>query len=412
MRRLAFLALIVALSFPSQLVGKALATDLVMGSWRTEDIDAWNRILAAFHARHPDINIRFEPTVNTEYLPALQTQLQSKKGPDIVSCFPFDFSLKIYDLGGLADISDLKGYENFPDTALAAWRTDDGKHIYCVPVGSVIQGFYYNKNLFEKLGLTVPKTEGEFFAVLDKIKASGTTPLDFGTKDLWPSVDLAFNSTWPNYCDGENARKALIAGTVKLTDACFIKALTAVARWGGYLPDGSESIGYPDTQQIFPLGQAAIFPGGSWEIPLLGKIADFDIGIFPPVQPDGKTSDKCWFVDHVDMGIGMNANTAHPQEVRSFLEWLMTPEFSQLFIDNQPGFFPLSKFKVSSKNPLAAEFASWREKCGSVIRLPSQFLSRGTPGLEQSLEENVYLMVRGKETPQEVAEKGQAAIQH
>jgi raffinose/stachyose/melibiose transport system substrate-binding protein len=185
-----------------------------------------------------------------------------------------------------------------------------------------------------------------------------------------------------------------------------------VARWGEYLPDGSESIGYPDTQQIFPLGQAAIFPGGSWEIPLLGKIADFDIGIFPPVQPDGRTSDKCWFADHVDMGIGMNANTAHPAEVRTFLEWLMTSEFSQLFIDNQPGFFPLSKFKVSSKNPLAAEFASWREKCGSVIRLPSQFLSRGTPGLEQTLEENIYLMIRGKETPQEVAEKGQAAITH
>ena len=410
MKKQAFVALIVALACSLQFVTAALATDLVMGSWRTEDIDAWNRILAAFHARHPDTNIRFEPTVNTEYLPALQTQLQSKKGPDIISCFPFDFSLKIYDIGGLADISDLKGYENFPDSALAAWRTDDGKHTYCVPVGSVIQGFYYDKNIFDRLGLTVPKTESEFFGALDKIKASGMTPLDMGTKDLWPSVDLAFNSAWPNYCDGENTRKALIAGTAKLTDECFLKALTAVARWRAYLPDGSESIGYPDTQQIFPLGKAAIFPGGSWEIPLLDKIADFEIGVFPPVEPDGKTSGKCWFVDHVDMGIGMNAHTSHPAEVRTFLEWLMTPEFSQLFIDNQPGFFPLSNFKVSSKNPLAAEFASWREKCGSVIRLPSQFLSRGTPGLEQVLEDNVYLMIRGKETPQEVAEKGQAAI--
>jgi raffinose/stachyose/melibiose transport system substrate-binding protein len=110
------------------------------------------------------------------------------------------------------------------------------------------------------------------------------------------------------------------------------------------------------------------------------------------------------------MGIGMNANTAHPAEVRAFLEWLTTPEFSQLFIDNQPGFFPLSKHQVTSSNPLAAEFASWRHKCGSVIRLPSQFLSRGTPGLEKALEDNVYLMVRGEETPQQVAEKAQASI--
>jgi raffinose/stachyose/melibiose transport system substrate-binding protein len=412
MKKFAIAAILAALAFPVPTANTALATDLVMGSWRTEDIAAWNRIIGAFHAKHPDINIRFEPTVNTQYLPTLQTQLQAKKGPDVISCFPFDYSLKLYDLGGLADISDLKGFENFPDTALAAWRTDDGKHVYCVPVGSVIQGFYYNKNIFEKLGLKVPTTESEFFAALDKIKAAGVTPLDMGTKDLWPSVDLAFNSTWPNYCDGENTREALIAGTAKLTDECFVKALTAVARWGAYLPDGSESISYPDTQQIFPLGDAAIFPGGSWEIPLLDKIADFQIGVFPPVEPDGKTSGKCWFVDHVDMGIGMNAYTSHPAEVKAFLEWLMTPEFSQLFIDNQPGFFPLSKFKVSSKNPLAAEFASWREKCGSVIRLPTQFLSRGTPGLEQVLEDNVYQMIRGKETSQEVAEKAQAAIKH
>jgi raffinose/stachyose/melibiose transport system substrate-binding protein len=98
--------------------------------------------------------------------------------------------------------------------------------------------------------------------------------------------------------------------------------------------------------------------------------------------------------------------------VRAFLEWLTTPEFSQLFIDNRPGFFPLSKYKVSSKNPLAAEFASWREKCGSVIRLPSQFLSRGTPGLEQTLEDSVYLLIRGQETPQQTADKAQASIQH
>jgi raffinose/stachyose/melibiose transport system substrate-binding protein len=110
------------------------------------------------------------------------------------------------------------------------------------------------------------------------------------------------------------------------------------------------------------------------------------------------------------MGIGMNANTAHPAEVRTFLEWLTTPEFAQLFIDNQPGFFSLSKHKVTSNNPLASEFASWREKCGSVIRLPSKYLSRGTPGLEQALEDNLYLIVRGKETPQEVADKAQSSI--
>src|SRR5262245_12722856 len=197
MRRVVAAAFVGALTVPVQFVQPAFATDLLMGSWRTEDIDAWNAIIAAFHAKHPDINIAFEPTVNTEYLPALQTQLEAKKGPDIISCFPFDYSLKLYDLGGLADISDLKGLENYPDTALAGWRTDDGKHVYCVPVCSVLQGFYFNQSIFQKLGLNVPKTESEFFAVLDALKKAGETPIDMGTKDTWPVVDLAFNSEWP-----------------------------------------------------------------------------------------------------------------------------------------------------------------------------------------------------------------------
>jgi raffinose/stachyose/melibiose transport system substrate-binding protein len=195
---------LVALALQSQLAAPAYATDLVMGSWRTEDIDAWNRILGAFHTKHPEINIRFEPTVNTEYMPALQTQLQAKKGPDIISCAPFDFALKLYTRGGLADISDLRGYENFPETALAGWRTDDGKHTYCVPVGSVIQGFYYNKNIFQKIGLAAPKTESEFFAALDKLKKNGVTPSTWG-----PRIS-GLPSTWLSTAFGQTTAMAKI----------------------------------------------------------------------------------------------------------------------------------------------------------------------------------------------------------
>jgi raffinose/stachyose/melibiose transport system substrate-binding protein len=195
---------LVALALQSQLAAPAYATDLVMGSWRTEDIDAWNRILGAFHTKHPEINIRFEPTVNTEYMPALQTQLQAKKGPDIISCAPFDFALKLYNMGGLADISDLRGYENFPETALAGWRTDDGKHTDCVPVGSVIQGFYYNKNIFQKIGLAAPKTESEFFAALDKLKKNGVTPSTWG-----PRIS-GLPSTWLSTAFGQTTAMAKI----------------------------------------------------------------------------------------------------------------------------------------------------------------------------------------------------------
>ncbi len=43
--------------------------------------------------------------------------------------------------------------ENFSDVAKSAWITDDGKNVFCVPMASVIHGFFYNKDAFDKLGL-------------------------------------------------------------------------------------------------------------------------------------------------------------------------------------------------------------------------------------------------------------------
>jgi raffinose/stachyose/melibiose transport system substrate-binding protein len=383
---------------------------LVMGSWRTEDIEQWNRILDVFHAAHPNIEVSFQPTLNTEYVASLRTQLQAKAGPDIISCFPFDNALADYEMGGLSDISGLPGLENFPAAALAAWTTDDGKATYCVPVASVIHGFIYNKTMFDKHGISVPKTESDFFAALDALKAAGETGLAIGTKDAWTSFQLGFNNVWGNYCDGEESRQQLIGGTAKFTDECVIKALDSVARWQSYLPEGHQSIGYGDAQQLFLLGRGAIYPSGSWEIPLFMAEADFELGAFQPYVPDDRADGKCWINDHVDMAIGMNANTAHPEEARTFLEWLTTPEFAQVFITNQPGFFPLATHAVSSDNPLAAEFASWRQECGSTIRVADQYLSRGNPAANQLLDDNVYLMVRGEIEPAAVGQSVQAGL--
>ncbi len=42
--------------------------------------------------------------------------------------------------------------------AKSAWQTDDGTASFCVPMASVIHGFIYNKDAFDKLGIKVPTT--------------------------------------------------------------------------------------------------------------------------------------------------------------------------------------------------------------------------------------------------------------
>jgi raffinose/stachyose/melibiose transport system substrate-binding protein len=313
-------------------------------------------------------------------------------------------------MGGMADISDLPGLENFTDVALGAWSTDDGMVTYCVPMASVIHGFIYNKTLFDSLGLEPPTTESEFFAVLDALAAAGETPLGISTKDQWTMATMGFNNLWPNFCDGENTRQAVIAGEAKFTDECFVNTLDSLSRWEPYLPEGHESIGYADAQQTFPLGLTAIYPSGSWEIPLFNDLADFEMGAFKPYLPDDKDPSECWISDHVDIAVGMNSNTEHPEEARVFLEWLTTQEFAQVFSDNQPGFFSLSTHTVELSDPLAAEFVSWRNDCGQTIRLMDQFLGRGEPSAATLVYENIQIMMQGGQTPQEAAANIQAGL--
>lgn len=398
--------LVLALSFVA--VHAQDKVEIVMGSWRTEDIEAWDNILAVFEASHPNIDVKFEPTLNTEYDAQMTAAVNAGTGPDLITCRPFDRALLLYQAGGLANIKDIEGLSHFSNVALSAWSTDDGSATYCVPMASVIHGFIYNKDIFAQLGLEVPSTESEFFAVLDAIKAAGITPLDITTKDPWTTATMGFNNMWPNFANGEQGRLDVIAGKAKITDPGFVAALATVAKWGNYLPDGFESIGYADAQQLFPLGQAAIYPSGSWEIPLFESLADFQMGAFKPYTPDGAT--QCSISDHVDIAVGMNTKSAHPDEAKQFLEWLTTAEFAQAYSDNQPGFFSLSDHPVELKDPLAAEFLSWRQQCGSTIRLFDQYLSRGEPAGNDLMTNNVYLMVQGDETPEQVADIIQSGL--
>lgn len=62
-------------------------------------------------------------------------------------------------------------------------------------MASVIHGFIYNKTAFDELGLTPPRTEAEFFALLDKIKEDGTyIPMAMGTADQWEAATMGYQN--------------------------------------------------------------------------------------------------------------------------------------------------------------------------------------------------------------------------
>ena len=383
---------------------------LTIESWRNDDLTLWQeKIIPAFEANHPGIKVNFTPSAPAEYNAVLNSKLDAGSAGDLITCRPFDASLALYEAGHLSDLSGLEAMSNFSDVAKSAWQTDDGSASFCVPMASVIHGFIYNKDAFAELGISVPETEDEFFAALAAIKEDGGyIPMAMGTNDQWEAATMGYNNIGPNYWKGEEGRLALIAGEQKLTDDAWVAPYATLARWGEYLGDGYEAQTYPDSQNIFTLGRAAIYPAGSWEVSGFNSLADFEMGAFkPPVQNAG---DTCYISDHTDIGIGMNAATDNPEAAQTFLAWVASPEFAEIFANALPGFFPLSSTPVEIADPLAAEFVSWRGECESTIRSTYQILSRGTPNLENETWGASVAAIKGTATPEALGEELQAGL--
>lgn len=410
MKRIQFVFLIVLLSV--LVIGCPVdeGASLTIESWRNDDLRIWSDIIIpAFNEQYPEIEVTFSPSAPAEYNAALNAKLEGGTAGDLITARPFDASLELFNRGYLEALNDLSGMQNFSDVAKSAWTTDDGSSAFAVPMASVIHGFIYNKDIFNELGLSEPRTESEFFAVLDAVKADGQyTPLSMGTADQWEAATMGFQNIGPNYWDGEQGRIGLIDGNERLNDDQYVAVWEHLARWGDYLGDGFEAQGYPDSQNLFTLGKAAIYPAGSWEISGFNTQANFEMGAFPPPLPDGQST--LYISDHTDIAIGLNAASENKEAARTFLNWVASPEFAELYSNALPGFFSLSNAAITLDDPLANTIIGWRQIGESTIRNSYQILSRGEPNLENELWSVSAQVINGTLSPAAAAEQAQSGL--
>lgn len=388
--------------------GDGDTTKIVLGTWRTEDAAMWeNDIIPAFEQSHPGITVEYAPVDTNDYNAAIQSQIEGGTGPDVIMCRPFDVNRSWIEQGYFDSLAELDAISTFPESALTAWEGDDGTP-YCVPVASVLAGFYYNTAIFDELGLEVPTTQGEFIEVLDAIKADGTyTPLALGSADGW---QLAYNMLYqvgPNAWHGEDGRLGLIDGTKKLTDPDFVEGFRVFDSFKDYLPKGYESISYEDMTQLFTLGQAAILPDGSWQISQVTSTG-LDVGVFG--APPAAAGDQRYQQEMADMAFGLNAAGKQKEAATEFLEWLGTPEFQQLYVNKLPGFFSMGSEPVSYDDPLAQEFADLKEGAELTSRLALDRLSAGQPPLDDEIWRVAQLMYNSGLSPEEATAELQKGL--
>ncbi len=90
--------------------------------------------------------------------------------------------------GYLLDLSDFLSQNEAVDTALGGMEDafNNGSMQYGLPYQCNVQGFFYNKDIFDAAQVAYPTedtTYDEFLTMIEQLKAAGTTPIAIGSKN-------------------------------------------------------------------------------------------------------------------------------------------------------------------------------------------------------------------------------------
>lgn len=327
---------------------------LSVWSWRTEDVDAYNRIFDVYEAAHPGVTVEFEAFLNTEYNQILTTGLSGSDGPDVAMVRSYGGLQAWVDAGQLVALDDIVDGLDAIEPAVLAGSVGraDGK-VYSVPMATQTVQMFYNKTIFEDLGLSVPTTWDEFIDVNEAIKAAGITPMALGAKDAWV-LPIFHDIVGASRYGATDYEAAVLSGEKKFTDPDYVASIQIVKDLQTYLDPDVAGVPYTDSQIQFTSGMAAQYPGGTFEITTFRTQApDLDLGIYQvPVPPDA-AYDKPVTPAYADGGFAINAASEQQEAAADLIRWLATPEFGQLFTDELSMFSPIPG--VTYDDPLLQE---------------------------------------------------------
>jgi raffinose/stachyose/melibiose transport system substrate-binding protein len=126
----------------------------------------------------------------------------------------------------------------------------------------------------------------------------------------------------------------VLAGEVDFNDPNYVASLQLITDVQKYLTPDVVGVSYTDSQIQFTSGQAAQFPGGSFEIATFRNQApDLEFGSYQVPLPEGAVLDAPVSPAYADGNFAINSKSKNKEAAFELLNWLATPEFGQLVAD-------------------------------------------------------------------------------
>ena len=275
--------------------GDITITMMVSGTAAENDFET-EVLPKLINEKWPNVTLEVTKLPDDNYYTSLKTKLASGECPDIILTQPMyagqNSCYSMAEAGYLVPLNDLDCVKGRQDMAAVTY---DGNVVSATCSVSIL-GTYYNKDLFEQVGITSePATWDEFLDDCQKLQDAGIQPIVMGDKDQYVLqfglYQIAANEIYPKNAEFDTQ---LRTGDTAFTDPdTWDKVLEMYGTLyeKGYI-DASKSLGMGAAQaiQAFIDGEAAMTFDGSFNAPAIlasGAAGDFARGYFPIPSTSG-----------------------------------------------------------------------------------------------------------------------------
>ncbi|MHA0857906.1 ABC transporter substrate-binding protein [Paenibacillus sp. CMAA1364] len=277
-------------------------------------LNIFEDIVQTYQLSHPNVKVNFDgmdQTVHREQ--QLKSEMVIGSPPDMFVLFggaeiePYIRANRLMDLTDFVMDHNLK--EQFKDLNL--WM--ENEHIYGLPIEGNAEPLYVNSEIFEKVGLQMPRTLNQLNEAVRVLKQHGYIPFALGNEERWPAGIFAHYLL--DRFSNPDLINMLVQGEedIGFNNKDYLQAFEQLESWVDEEVFGPtpNKLSTEEAVHLFTHGKAAMYLNGNWDITLFQNEdapPDFQNKVsvipFPSVYAEGKQS----MAGGYTIGIGLSSN--------------------------------------------------------------------------------------------------------
>ncbi len=415
MKRYVTVLLVALIAVTCSISGIALAKKKI-SFWHIQVNKVTGSILDAavqrYEKDHPDVDVEVVASENDPYKTKLKIAMGSGNPPDVFHSWGGGWLEAFIKEGQVLDIGRELNKNHWRDIYVPSYldMAKFNNKYYGVPANMSCALVWYNKELFKKYNVEVPKTYAELLKAIKVFKSNNIIPISLGNKSKWPGalifVYLADRFGGPNAFQNAYLRKRGFT----FEAPTFIEAGKMVQELvnAGAFPDGFNGINYDtgESRVLLYSGKAAMEIGTSAYLSFVKNEApDFfknnlDCAAFPAIE--GGKGDPSDLVGGTYI-YSVASKSKNKKESIELLRYISDKTYAQDWIDKAGNLAPVKGVEV--KDPLLKKVADYMAHAKYIQAFYDQFLP---PAMGELHKDTVQALFGKTMTPQEAAQKMEA----